>query len=261
MCGRYVIISTVREIEKKFNAKLEFNLEPNYNVGVGQKAPIITAKDPHQIVSSHFGFTPSWSDKKTYIINARAEGDHNRENDPKFKGSKGILKKPFFRKAIRSQRCLVLADAFIEGTTKEKLNHPFLVYLRNKERPFAMAGIYDVWEDKSNNENYSSFAIITCQPNALMQKLPHHRMPVILNPEDQFRYLSNSTPLSEATELLKPFESKKMNAYPISSEIKSPKNNNRSLLSPNGNWVKKERELKKTDQLTLFGMGERKRQK
>ncbi|MEQ8624373.1 MAG: SOS response-associated peptidase [Vicingaceae bacterium] len=261
MCGRYVIISTVKEIEKKFNARLEFNLEQNYNVSAGQRAPIITADQPQRIIASHFGFTPSWSDKKTYIINARAEGDHNRENDPKYNGSKGILKKPFFRKAIRSQRCLVIADAFIEGTTKEKLNNPFLVYLRNKERPFAMAGIYDEWEGNNDGEVYSSFAIITCPPNSLMQKLPHHRMPVILPPEDQSQYLSHSTPLSEATALLKPFDSKKMNAYPISAEIKSPKNNNKSLLSPNGTWVKKERELKKTDQLTLFGMGERKQRK
>jgi len=259
MCGRYIIISSVKEIEKKFNAKVEFTLEPNYNISAGQEAPIIIAKDSGKIIASYFGFTPSWSEKKTFIINARAEGDHNKENDPKFNGSKGILKKPYFRKAIRSQRCLVLADAFIEGTIREKLNHPFLVYLNNKQRPFAMAGIYDEWQDENGSEVYSSFAIITCPPNKLMQKLPHHRMPVILNPEDQNRYLSNSTPLSEVTSLLRPFEAKRMNAYPISAAIKSPKNNTKKLLDPSSSWVKKERELKRTEQLTLFGMGESKK--
>ena len=50
-----------------------------------------------------------------YLINARKEGDHNRANDPSYSGAAGILQKPSFRKPIRSQRCLVLADGFIEG--------------------------------------------------------------------------------------------------------------------------------------------------
>jgi len=39
--------------------------------------------------------------------------------------------KPEFRKPIRSQRCLVVARAFIEGLTNEGLNKPYLIYLKN----------------------------------------------------------------------------------------------------------------------------------
>ena len=69
------------------------------------------------------------------FLNARSEGDHNPDNDPRYTGAKGIIQKPSFRKAIRSQRCLVLADAFIEGPFDRKLSEPYLVYLKGKERP------------------------------------------------------------------------------------------------------------------------------
>lgn len=256
MCGRYVIISTVEEYEKKFHATALVPWKPNYNVAAGQKAPIITAENPQKIQLYYFGFTPSWAKKRSWIINARAEGDHNKENDPTFTGSKGILKKPFFRKAIRSQRCLVLLDAFIEGTTKEKLKNPYLVYRRNKKRPFALAGIYDEWIDQESGEVFPSFAIITCPPNTLMQKIPHHRMPVIIPKEYHRKYLNLKTDLSEITAMLTPFPSKEMNAYPIDSEIRKVSTNYKDAIKPKGLPLLTEIGFKFEQRVDLFGMGE-----
>ncbi len=50
-----------------------------------------------------------------------------------------------------------------------------------------------------------------------------------------------------------------MNVYPISADIKSSKNNHKDLLKPNGSWIKKETEIQKTNQLKLFGMGEKRK--
>lgn len=265
MCGRYIIVSKVEVVEKKFNAKSEAIFEANYNVSAGDKAPIITSAAPQKIQLSHFGFTPSFAAKKTYILNARAEGDHNVENRPDFTGAKGIIKKPYFRKAIRSQRCLVLADAFIEGTTANKLDEPYLVYLKDKNRPFAFAGIYDEWLDSNSGEQYHSFAIITCPPNKLMTKIGHHRMPVILPPDYYNEYLNLDVPLSDVTSLLQRFPADQMNAYKISPAIKSPKNNAKEFIEPVSEWIQPEKELKIINQIDLFGMGEsnakRKREK
>ena len=257
MCGRYVTVTETKIIEQKFNvtASPEFNFNANYNVSAGDKAAVITSVDPTLLQSFTFGFTPSWSKKKTYVINARSEGDHNKENDPNYMGAKGIIKKPFFRSSIRSKRCLVIADAFIEGTTKEKLSKPFAVYLINKQRPFAFAGVYDEWVDQETGEILKSFAVITCPPNKLMEKIPHHRMPVILNPADYTTYLDNTAPLDEITRLLQPFDHKQMNAYPISDQIKSPRNKNRELLDPIGQPLQKEVRYVQEQKTVLMGMG------
>lgn len=256
MCGRYVIVSKIETIETKFKVKSEVDFRPNYNIAAGQKAPIITSEKPDELQLYHFGFTPFWAEKPTYVINARAEGDHNKENDPNFHGAKGIIKKPFFRQAIRSKRCLIPADAFIEGTTNEKLDKPFLVYMEKKARPFALAGIYDEWVNKESGEIFPSFAIITCRPNSLMQKIPHHRMPVILDEAYYKEWLNPETPLADATDLLEPYDPRKMNAYPIDPAIKKVKTNNKEALKAIGEPLLRSEDFHIENSLELLGMGE-----
>jgi putative SOS response-associated peptidase YedK len=256
MCGRYVIVSQAKQIEDKFGVKVKTQIQKNYNVSAGQLAPVISSNNSDEVQLMHFGFTPKWSKKRTFIINARAEGDHNKDNNPLYNGAKGILSKPFFRSSIRSKRCLVIADAFIEGTTKEKLDKPYLVYLKDKKRPFAFAGIYDEWINPSDGEIINSFAIITCPPNKLMQRIPHHRMPVIIESQNYSRYLNVGTDLSDITSLLKPYNSNLMNAYPIDSKIKKITTNSKEALKPIGDTIITEKTFEKTEEIKLFGMGE-----
>lgn len=260
MCGRYILVQKVEAIEKRFNVAAPPGLDwaGSYNISPGKFAPVITSKAPETIQLFQFGLIPFWSKKKMLLINARSEGDHNKENNPDYKGAKGIITKPSFRKPIRSQRCLVPADAFIEGTTNEKLNKPFLVYLRDKQRPFSFAGIWDEWKNPANGEIIHSFAIITTAPNELMQKIPHHRSPVILHPGQEKRWLKESTPLTDITAMLNPFPAAKMNAYPISPDIKNPRNDFPGLIQPIGQRLISEFEEKHSSDVKLQGMGSNK---
>lgn len=257
MCGRYVLVQKLESIEKRFNVKapVGFLWSPSYNISPGQLAPVITSEHPKHIDLMQFGMTPFWAKKSMYLINARAEGDRNKENSTQYSGARDIINKPAFRKPIRSQRCLVLADAFIEGTTKEKLSNPFLVYLRNQDRPFAFAGVFDEWNDPLNGNIVRSFSIITTTPNEFMQKIPHLRMPVILEKRNEQRWLNLKTPLSDITKMLRPYPSQLMNAYPISPDIKNPQNNSRELINPLGQRIDKEVNLQQNDEIHLFGMG------
>lgn len=262
MCGRYVVVSSVEVIEKRFNVtadpELPLGIIPNYNLGPGAVGPVITNDAPNKLQFFTFGLTPHWGKKRMYLFNARSEGDANKENDCNYTGGKGIISKPAFRKSIRSQRCLVIADAFIEGTTNEGLDHPYLVYLRNHKRPFAFAGIWDKWINPETGEVIHSYSIITTVANSLLQKIPHHRSPVILSERQEKRWL-NAEHLTEITGMLEPYPSDEMNAYPISNRIKNPRNNSRDLLDPLGDRLEKEYDIKIESELKLFGMGEQKR--
>lgn len=257
MCGRYVTISKVKAVEKRFNASMR---EPeryveSANIATGDWAPVITNDHPKEIQWLRFGFTPAWAKKQMYVINARSEGDHNPENDPNYRGAKGILQKPMFRKSIRERRCLVLADAFIEGPEKTKLNNPFLVYMRNGKRPFAFAGIWDEWVNVETGEIIPSFAIITTVSNAVTQKIGHHRSPVILSEDQEGDWLSHDMPLGSITEMLEPYPASELNAYPIDSAIKNPRVKDLELLKPVGERVFKEYDYELYDELKLEGMG------
>ena len=98
----------------------------------------------------------------------------------------GILQKPMFRQSIRDRRCIVIADAFIEGRAK-KTRQPYLVYARHGRRPFGLAGIWDEWANPATGEITRSFAILTTVANELMQAIGHHRSPVVLDEEQSRR--------------------------------------------------------------------------
>jgi putative SOS response-associated peptidase YedK len=244
MCGRYVVVQKWEELEKAFNA-VKFNVTENYianyNTCPGSYAPVVILKNGiPTIVNMQFGLTPFWAKKKMYLFNARSEGDGNENDDVNYTGGKGIISKPAFRKPIRDQRCLVIANAFMEGPKVEKLSKPYLCFLRNRES-FCMAGIYDSFIDKETGEETLSFAIITTVANELMQKIGHHRSPVILEQSDEMKWLQTED-LAVVTSLLKPYQANLMNAYPIDAAIKNQKNNAAEFLKPTGTTVLKETE-------------------
>lgn len=257
MCGRYILVQTTEVLEKRFQveAPAGFLFHGSYNIAPGHIAPVIVGHQPRALQLFRFGLSPHWAKKDMMLINARAEGDHNTEDNAGYTGARGIIAKPAFRKAIRSQRCIIPADAFIEGTISEKLSKPFLVYLRNKVRPFALAGIWDQWHDPVKGTDVFGFAIITTAGNELLRMLPHQRMPVILRPGDETTWLNPEAPLYKITRLLTPFDASQMNAYPIDVAVKSPKATGSQLVKPTGKPLLTETEVLVKRHLVLQGMG------
>lgn len=258
MCGRYVSITKVKTLEKRFNVQAPTPelFTPNTNVSHGNTAPVITNEKPGELQFFQFGFTPSWAKKQVYMVNARSEGDHNKANDPQYSGAMGIVNKPMFRSSIRKRRCLVPADAFIEGPEKERLSKPYLMYRSDGERPFAFAGIWDEWVQPDTGEIVSSFAIITAPSNAATAAIGHHRSPVILDRDDERFWIDSGLPLAEVTSMLKPFDGRKLNAYPIATDIKNPRTNGVSLLEPIGQRIVPEYTYELYTEIERFGMGE-----
>jgi putative SOS response-associated peptidase YedK len=228
----------MEQIESRFELPHQsISFSPNYNISVGQFAPVITDHKPHEIQLFKFGLTPFWAKREMLIANARSEGDYNKVDYSDFKGAKGIILKPAFRKPIRFQRCLVIASAFIEGIKDSRLSIPYLVYLRNHKSPFAFAGIWDTWIDPATKESINTFSIITITSNSLMQKIGHLRMPVILSDNEEKKWINPNTELSRITAMLNHYDSKLMNAYPIDPKIKDPINNDKQLIQPIGERI------------------------
>lgn len=259
MCGRFVLVQKLEKIASRFDVEIPdiLDYKPGYNISPGKYSLVITDRSPNTIENMRFGLTPFWSKKNMLLINARAEGDRNKDNKPDYKGAKDIISKPAFRKAIRSQRCLVIADAFIEGSTANGLDDPYVVYLKGKKRPFAFAGIWDSWKNPKTGNIVEGFSIITTTPNKLLQKIPHHRSPVILRPDQEKLWLKTGTPLTDITACLNPYPAEKMNAYPVSRKIKNPQNDWRELIEPNGKPLEDEEDVSIKDHLSKHGFGRR----
>jgi putative SOS response-associated peptidase YedK len=235
MPSRYILSTTPEAIESKFGLPPQsIIVENNFNISPGQFAPVITNEKPHEIQLFKFGLTPFWAKTEMNLFNARTEGDYNQEDNPAFRGSAGIILKKAFRKPIRSQRCIVIASAFIEGPSKLGLSKPYLIYLRNHQNPFAIAGIWDIWLNPATRFPENSFSIITTTANSLLRQIGNPRMPVILTDGEAKRWINSGTPLSRITSMLNHFDSKLMNAYPINPKIKNQAENDNQLIQPTG---------------------------
>lgn len=238
MPSRYIISTTPEAIESKFAIPPQsIIVENNYNISPGQLAPVITNEKPYEIQLFKFGLTPFWAKSEMNLVNARAEGDSNSEDNPTFRGAAGIILKKAFRKPIRSQRCIVIASAFIEGSAPLGLLKPYLIYLRNHQNPFAMAGIWDSWMNPQTGFKENSFCIITTTANSLLRQIGTTRMPVILTDSEAKRWINTNTELSRITGMLNHYDSKLMNAYPIDPKIMNPLENDKQLIKPIGERV------------------------
>ena len=261
MCERFIIVESHEIIETRFNLETNaINFEKNYNLSPRQDALVITCEVPKHLQIFKFGMILFESKKHALIINVRTEGDRNTNDDPNYSGAKGIITKPEYRKLIRSQRCLIIASAFITGPNATGLNEPNLVYLQNKKRPFAMAGIYDTWLN-SEGEKTNGFGIITTTANELLLKIGNPRMPVILHERNELTWLNKESPLNAITRLLLPYPTHLMNAYPMDPAIKDPKNNYKELILPKGQRIQPEIEIKVETKIDHHGYGHGKRNK
>ena len=231
MCDRYILVQKAEVIRKRFGILIPGNIRliPSYNIAPGKYTPVITADQPQVLQLFRFGqMLLTIAGKKILLSHIRVEE------------LKQLQSKEPFQYLIHQQRCLIPADAYIQGTNAQGLSKPFLIYLRNKIRPFAFAGLYDTWLDEETGELIRSFVIITSPANELIQKLPHDRAPVILHRKQEKAWLDTSTPLTEIITMLQPFPAEFMNAYPIAPTIKNPLADDPGLIHPAGSRLEPE---------------------
>ena len=98
---------------------------------------------------------------------------------------------------------------------------------------FAFAGIYSVWHDVENKPLYS-FSIMTTGPNREMEPI-HDRMPVILTPEHETRWLDlQYREREQLADLLVPYEDGMLEMYAVSEDVNSPRHNDKHLVEAVG---------------------------
>ena len=97
-------------------------------------------------------------------------------------------------------------------------------------QPFGFAGLYETWTEPESGESLVTCTIITGPPNDLDKSI-HDRMPIILPPEAYDLWLEpREMNTGLLTELLKPYPAEQMAAYPVSTRVNTPANDDPSLI-------------------------------
>jgi len=217
MCGRYQLGLAGKNKAFGYRFKVgeqkALDLKDNYNVAPSQVMPVIVKHSPNSIEMMKWGLIPSWSkDGKSLVINARAES---------------VSEKPMYKKLLVTKRCIIPSTGFYEWKKTTDGKQPFYIGLKDHDF-LGFAGLYDKWMNQKGEE-ITTYAIITCQPNKIMSEI-HTRMPVILEKSDEESWLDpKNVDKQKLLSLLKPFPDNLMMAYPISTRVNSPTNNDKKL--------------------------------
>lgn len=170
MCGRYALDADIDLLIERYKAIIaEREISTKREIFPTDSQPIITENNGRKLEIAKWGFAPHYA--KRPLINARGETVHE---------------KPTFRRSFLNGRCLVPATAFFEWEQidSRKLKRKISV---EDVSIFSMAGLYEDFLDKEGNK-FRAYTILTIDANSQMAEI-HDRMPVILSPKDEERWL------------------------------------------------------------------------
>jgi putative SOS response-associated peptidase YedK len=222
MCGRFTLTTDVDFVMTRFNISGKFGVDDyklRYNIAPSQSV-LCVIHDGRENRAGYlqWGLVPSWAkDPKVgyKMINARAET---------------LADKPSFKASFKKRRCLIISDSFYEWKKDGQRKIPIRIKLKN-DQPFAMAGLWERWLSNEGQE-INSCSIITTTPNELMMDI-HDRMPAILKPEYEHIWLDRSIEdTSYLKQFLTPYNPELMEAYEVSANVNSPKNDSSELIRP-----------------------------
>ena len=161
-----------------------------------------------------WGLIPFWAKDDKFaskLINARCES---------------IADKPSFRYAFEKRRCLIAANGYYEWAKPSK--KPYYFHHPQSEIIF-FAGVWESWKSPSG-EIIQSCSIITSAASDKISHL-HHRMPVILNPQQADAWIAESTGPELINILYKEAENN-LEYHPVSIAVNSAQNNFPDLIKP-----------------------------
>jgi putative SOS response-associated peptidase YedK len=219
MCGRYAFFSPAEVVKRTFALDDLPELEPRYNIAPTQSVPAVRTGEEgsRTLAMLHWGLVPKWAKERAIgnrMINARAET---------------LAEKPSFRDAFKRRRCLVLADGWYEWQVAPGGKQPWFIRMRDA-RPMAFAGLWERWKDPANGATLESCTIVTTDAAESIRRI-HDRMPVVLAQSDWDRWMDTAfSDTDKLSELLRPFEPKALQSWPVSRQVNAPKNQGPELI-------------------------------
>ncbi len=194
------------------------NIPRRYNGAPGQELLVIRQNhrtEERSLDLIKWGFVANFTKEakpKIKPVNIRAET---------------IASSRMFADAYAKRRCIIPVDNYFEWREESGAKQPYAVGM-NDGSPFALAGLWDNWKDPTSGEWLRTFAVITVEANALMAEI-HHRMPVILRPEDCERWIGAE---ADPRDLLKPYPAETMRLWRVSRRVNFVREDDAALIEP-----------------------------
>ena len=192
----------------------------SYNVAPTQQVPVVRERDGERLCELiRWGLVPFWAKgvpTRLSTINARLET----------LAAAATYRTPW----KRGQRCILPALGFYEWQVRDAGKQPFYIHLTD-QKLFGFAGLWDA-STAADGSVLESCTIITMPANPLMAGIHNAkaRMPAILRREEHDAWLRAD--VEAALRCLRPYPQDDMTAWPVSTVVNSPRNNEPRLIEP-----------------------------
>ena len=228
MCGRYVVPG--EEAMKEY-CSTSFRcggarILPRFNVAPTTQVPmVVRAQDgARELRMARWGLIPDWwkKDKPPALsFNVRSEE---------------AAEKPMWKAAYRARRCLMPAQGWYEwnenepvfGASGNKTNQPYYISCPHA-KCMVFAGLWAMWEGAGAGEGPILSCALLSKAAAPSMAYIHHRMPVVLRPEDAGAWLDPKTPISECTRLVAEARQDFV-GHPVCSRVNSVRQDDAGLM-------------------------------
>jgi putative SOS response-associated peptidase YedK len=209
VCGRYTLATPdPAAVRSRFPIGESVEVRRRYNVAPGDEVLAVTT-DREGVARGEllrWGLVPSWAqslDTGLKMINARVET---------------VAERPAYRRAFERFRCLIIADGFYEWRREPAgPKQPFHITRRDGDL-FAFAGLWSIWYGADGQTKLRTCAILTAAANSAIAPL-HDRMPIILAPEHEPRWLAHGSRPDKLAELLGGISASQTALRPVSSAV------------------------------------------
>lgn len=200
-----------------------FQWPPRYNIAPTQGVPCIyrDAETETPVVDIHrWGLVPFWADDIAIgnrMINARSET---------------AAEKPSFRAAFKRRRCLIPASGYYEWKREGGVKQPYYIHPPDD----AVVHFAGLWEEntKATGEPVRTCTILTTRANSVTGRV-HDRMPVIIEPDDQPKWVDPTfDDRDELQALMEPAVEEAFDLHPVDRRVGSPKNDDARMIEPIG---------------------------
>jgi len=204
------------DLEKFFNVEVTKNYIPSFNCHPTQLLPVITSENPEGLSFFYWGINPGFVKSKSVSQKLL------------FAASEDLLNKASLKKNLKSHRCIIIANGFYDWKTLSKKGKvPYRFHLKDN-KPFAIAGLWDEFENEQG-EVVHSFMMITTPANSEVSDITE-RMPAILNDDLIIEWLNDSNSEESVISFITPFTESPLDRYTINPKVADPEFNNEVLF-------------------------------
>jgi putative SOS response-associated peptidase YedK len=222
MCSRFTLnLGDAINLGQRLGIPLGASTPVATRYNIAPSTRVTTFRSTHA-ATVHWGLIPHWAQPdrapSAPLINARSET---------------VADKPSFRTAWKKgQRCLIPTSGFYEWEKDGRARLPWL-FTRADGAPLVFAGLWDRWQDPTDQTVIESCTVLTTTANPLLGRI-HDRMPVILDETDAQTWLDPALGAAAAADLMRPFDAQRMQETALDLYVNSSRHEGPACLTPRG---------------------------